>query len=64
MPLKHLYIEDLAWDHMEGIVGYHVNRYIDSGLILKIGLTRQNFRSLISMRDRWSQARPRFEDRL
>jgi hypothetical protein len=57
-----LYIEDLAWDHMEAIVAAHVKYYIDSRLIQKAGLEPENFRRLVALRDRWAEARPRFRD--
>src|SRR5215472_10186921 len=57
-----LYIEDLAWDHLDAIVKRAVKRYIDSGLIEKVGLEREDFIRLIEMRERWLRARPHFRD--
>jgi hypothetical protein len=58
-----LYQEEIAWDHLEAIVRGHVQRYIDTGVIQRAGMDPQNFRRIIAMRDRWSQARPRFRRR-
>jgi len=55
-----LYIETLAWDHLELIVRRHVKRYIDSGIVERAGLEREDYLRLIDLRDRWSRARPRF----
>ena len=33
-----LYIENLAWDHLDAMVRRVVKRYIDSGIIEKVGL--------------------------
>src|SRR6266481_3571781 len=38
-----LYIENLAWDHLDAIVKRHVKRFIDSGIIEKAGLEREDF---------------------
>lgn len=57
-----LFIEELAWDHMEGIVAVHVHRYIDSGLIISAGLMRQDWRCLVQLRDKWAEAKPRFKE--
>jgi hypothetical protein len=58
-----LYDEEIAFDQLEDVVRGHVNRYIDSGLILRAGSDPQNFRRVMMMRDRWSTARPRFRGR-
>jgi hypothetical protein len=58
-----IYIEDLAWDHMEAIVAVNVRSYIDSGIIERAGMFKENYGSLLKMRDRWAEARPRFEER-
>jgi hypothetical protein len=58
-----LYHEGIAFDQLEAIVRGHVARYIDSGLIQRAGSDPQNFRRVVAMRDRWSEARPRFRDR-
>jgi hypothetical protein len=57
-----LYLENLAWDHLDAIVKRNVKRFIDSGVIEKVGLEREDFIRLIDMRDRWMRARPRFRD--
>jgi len=57
-----LYIENLAWDHLDAIVRRVVKRFIDSGLIEKVDLEREDFIRLIDMRDRWLRARPKFRD--
>jgi hypothetical protein len=57
-----LYIETLAWDHLEVIVRRHVKRYIDSGIVEKAGLEREDFVRLIDLRDRWVRVGPRFRD--
>jgi hypothetical protein len=57
-----LYIENLAWDHLDAIVKRHVKRFIDSGIIEKAGLEREDFLRLIDSRDRWLRARPKFRD--
>jgi hypothetical protein len=58
-----LYLEEIAYDHLEAVVRGHVQRYVDSGLIQKADMDPQNFRRVVGMRDRWSQARPRFRER-
>jgi len=57
-----LYIENLAWDHLDAIVKRHVKRFIDSGIIENAGLEREDFLRLIDLRDRWLRARPKFRD--
>jgi len=57
-----LYIEDLAWDHLDAIIKRLVKRFIDSGIIERAGLEREDHQRLIDMRDRWSRSRPRFRD--
>ena len=57
-----LYIENLAWDHLDAIVKRHVKRYIDSGLIEKAGMEREDYLRLIDLRDRWQRAKPKFRD--
>ena len=57
-----LYLENLAWDHLDAIVRRVVKRFIDSGLIEKVDLEREDFIRLIDMRDRWLRARPKFRD--
>lgn len=59
-----LYIEDLAWDHMDAIVKNHVRNYIDSGIIERADMEKANYRRLLALRDRWSEAKPRFHDGL
>lgn len=58
-----IFIEDLAWDHMNAIVARHLNTYVDSGLLQKADVMREDYVCLLELRDRWSRARPRFEDR-
>jgi hypothetical protein len=58
-----LYIEDLAWDHMNGIVARHVRVYLDSGIAQRADIMREDYTCLIRLRDKWLHARPRFEDR-
>jgi hypothetical protein len=57
-----LYIEELAWDHLETIVRWHVASLVDSGVMQGAGLERDDFRRLLDMRVRWSRARPRFRE--
>lgn len=57
-----LYDEEIAFDQLEAVVRGHVSRYIDGGIIQRAGSDPQNFRRVMAMRDRWSDARPRFRD--
>ena len=57
-----LYIENLAWDHLDAIVKRTVKRYIDSGVIEQADLRREDFLRLIDLRDRWQRARSKFRD--
>jgi hypothetical protein len=57
-----LYIENLAWDHLDAIVKRHVKSFVDSGLIEKAGMEREDYLRLLDLRDRWLRARPRFTD--
>ena len=57
-----LYIEALAYDHLNAIVQRHVSTFIDSGLCDKTGLMRSSYVHLVDMRDRWLRAKPRFHD--
>jgi hypothetical protein len=59
---QRLYIEALAWDHLNGIVQAIVAQYIDSGCIEKMDISRLSFTHLLDMRDRWARAKPRFRD--
>jgi len=55
---QELYVEDLAYDHLEAIVKSFVRDLIDSGLIVKAGYPIEHWRRLIALRDRWQQGRP------
>jgi hypothetical protein len=57
-----LYIEDLAWDHLDAIVRRHVKIFIDSGIIEKADFERVDYIRLIDLRDKWLRARPKFRD--
>ena len=65
---QNLYIENLAWDHLDAIVKRVVKRYIDpssdapGGLLERIDMDREDYLRLIELRDRWSRAHPRFRD--
>jgi len=65
---QELYIENLAWDHLDAIVKRVVRRYIDpspdapGGLLEHVDLNREDFLRLIELRDRWSRAHPKFRD--
>ena len=57
-----IYIENLAWDHLHAIVANHVKNYVDTGLCERADLLKENYRTLIDLRNKWSRARPRFHD--
>lgn len=57
-----VYIESLAWDHLEFIVPPIVERYIDSNLIKQFDQSRDHWMRLCDLRDRWRRAKPRFRD--
>lgn len=59
---QELYIEELAWDHLDAIVKDNVKRYIDSGLIEDADMNREDYIRLVDLRDRWLRAGPRFRD--
>jgi hypothetical protein len=48
---------------MEAIVAVNVRSYIESGILERAGALRENYRRLVALRDRWAEARPRFEER-
>jgi hypothetical protein len=57
-----LYIEAMAWDHLNAIVQYHVKALIDSGYIERADIDRSAYLHLIDMRESWQRAKPRFRD--
>ena len=57
---QNLYIEDLAYDHLEGIVKTHVSDLIDSGVTDAAGCPKSQWQRLIDLRDRWSRVKPHF----
>jgi hypothetical protein len=57
-----LYIESLAYDHLNAIVQWHVRKLMDSGLCEKVDMTRADYVHLVDMRERWLRAKPRFHD--
>lgn len=58
-----LYIEGLAYDHVQAIVSCHVKGYIESGLTRKAGIPSEDYWRLVALHTKWSQATPRFSDR-
>jgi hypothetical protein len=50
---QRVYIEGLARAHLNAIVQTHVREFIDSGLLNKIDMTREDYIHLVDMRDRW-----------
>jgi hypothetical protein len=59
---QNLYIEELAYDHLEGIIKIHVSDLIDSGITDAAGCPRVQWQRLIDLRDKWTRAKPRFKD--
>jgi hypothetical protein len=57
-----LYIESLAYDHLNAIAQYHVSHFLDSGLCDGVELGKADYVHLIDMRERWLRAKPRFHD--
>lgn len=59
---QRLYIESLAYDHLNGIVQRHVATFVDSGIIDKVDLSATSYTNLIDLRNKWARAKPRFRD--
>jgi hypothetical protein len=57
-----LYIEELAYDHLEGIIKTHVSDLIDSGITDAAGCPRVQWQRLMDLRDKWARAKPHFKD--
>jgi hypothetical protein len=57
-----VYIEDLARDHLQGVVTDHVNEYLKAGAPRKIDFDAAGFPYVIALSDRWTEiSRPRFK---
>jgi hypothetical protein len=57
-----VYIEDLARDHLQGVVTEHVNEYLKDGAPRKIDFEAGAFPYVIALSDRWTEiSRPRFK---
>ena len=59
---QNLYIEGLAYDHLDGIIRTHVSELIDSGITDAAGCPRINWQRLVDLRDKWARATPHFKD--
>lgn len=57
-----LYIDSLAYDHLNEIVQQHVLIYIDGGLLERTGITRNAYAHLIAMCERWKTGKPGFSN--
>ena len=55
-----LYVERVAFDHIEAIVRTHVFDLIDSGIVDRATCRRDSWHRLIDRRDKWVRAAPTF----
>jgi hypothetical protein len=57
---QELYVERVAFDHIEAIVRTHVADLIDSGIIERADCKRESWHRLLDLRDKWVRDTPAF----